>query len=255
MTWSIIMANSHFAVTVAEFFKVSLDVKVRYLQGNRRALSDGVEIEPEAQYYYYFMESEVKSGGVPTGEIVSRPYMYSPKYRRYLQTPEEEFNYQFDHQFTVVPFRCTSEYDAWGVEVGSYAATPCPNGENLFMRYCDINGWNDDLNKNLCGEVVIQDNAAAPEEAATSGGMLWLLVIVNACAFVLICSICFLICDRYRRKRAKVKIVAMPDRAPSKGSKNSRREGDETTKRRPKVAAEVSVKTKKKPVEDAQLYE
>ena len=94
-------------------------------------------------------------------------------------------------------------------------------------------------------EVVIQDNAAAPEEPATSGGMLWLLVIVNACAFVLICSICFLICDRYRRKRAKVKIVAMPDRAPSKGSKNSKREGDETT-RRPKVAAEVSVKTKQK---------
>jgi len=254
LTWSIILANSHFAVTVAEFFKISLDVQVRYLQGRRRALSDGTIVEPESQYYYFFLEQEITRQGKPTGEYASLPYFYSPEMRRYLQTPEEEFNYQFDHQFTVVPFRCTSDYDAWGVEVGSYAATPCPNGENLFMRYCDINGWNDDLNKNLCGEVVIQDNAAAPEEPATSGGMLWLLVIVNACAFVLICSICFLICDRYRRKKAKVKIVAMPDRAPSKGSKNSRREGDETT-RRPKVAAEVSVKTKQKPVEDAQLYE
>jgi hypothetical protein len=130
------------------------------------------------------------------------------------------------------------------VEVGSYAATPCPNGENLFMRYCDINGWNDDLNKNLCGEIIGPDDPVLEEPAAeTSGGMLWLLVIVNACAFVLICSICFLICDRYRRKRAKVKIVAMPDRATKKGS--SRKEGAETTGR-PRVAAEVSVKTQKR---------
>jgi len=268
MTWSIIMANSHFAVTVAEFFKVSLDVKVKYLQG-RRALSDGVEIEPEAEYYYYFMEKEVKSGGVPTGEIVSRPYMYSPMYRRYLQTPEEEFNYQFDHQFTVVPFRCTSEIDAWGVEVGSYAATPCPNGENLFMRYCDINGWNDELNKNLCNEVIISGGTVTEEPVETEGDMIWLLIIVNACAFILICSICFLICDRYKRKRARVKVVAMPDNAKLRNKKPTRgseaKEGSSTT-RKPAVAAEVAVKTrdskkkttngdKKKPVEHAQLFE
>jgi hypothetical protein len=253
LTWSIILANSHFAVTVAEFFKISLDVKVRYLQGRRRALSDGTIVEPESQYYYFFLEQEIMRQGKPTGEYASLPYFYSPEMRRYLQTPEEEFNYQFDHQFTVVPFRCTSEYDAWGVEVGSYAATPCPNGENLFMRYCDINGWNDDLNKNLCGEIVERADVEGEQEVETSGGMLWLLVIVNACAFVLICSICFLICDRYRRKRAKVKIVAMPERSTKKSS--SRKEGAETTGGRPKVAAEVSVKTKQKPVEDAQLYE
>jgi len=252
LTWSIILANSHFAVTVAEFFTISLDVQVRYLQGRRRALSDGTIVEPESSYYYFFLEQEITRQGQPTGEYASLPYFYSPEMRRYLQTPEEEFNYQFDHQFTVVPFRCTSEIDSWGVEVGSYAATPCPNGENLFMRYCDINGWNDDLNKNLCGEIIGPDDPILEEPAAeTSGGMLWLLVIVNACAFVLICSICFLICDRYRRKRAKVKIVAMPDRATKKGS--SRKEGAETTGR-PRVAAEVSVKTQK-PVEDAQLYE
>jgi len=249
MTWSIILANSHFAVTVAEFFKISLDVKVRYLQGRRRALSDGTIMEPESEYYYYFMEKEVKRVGVPTGEIAQIPYFYSEKYRRYLQTPEEEFNYQFDHQFTVVPFRCTSEYDAWGVEVGSYAATPCPNGENLYMRYCDINGWNDDLNKNLCGEVVVQDGGGTvEEEEVAGGGMLWLLVIVNACAFVLICSICFLICDRYRRKKARVKVVAMPDVKRNKSGRET--EGSATTKPtrdRPKVAAEVSVSTKGKP--------
>merc|ERR1711953_1451550 len=178
-------------------------------------------------------ESEVKSGGVPTGEIARKPYFYSPTYRRYLQTPEEEFNYQFDHQFTVVPFRCTSEYDAWGVEVGSYAATPCPNGENLFMRYCDINGWNDELNKNLCGEVIVDTPGVIEEEEVGGGGMLWLLVIVNACAFVLICSICFLICDRYRRKKARVKVVAMPDNAKLRQKKPTRgseaKEGSSTT--------------------------
>lgn len=270
MQWSIILANSYFAVVVAEFFKISLDVKVQYLQGARRALADGSIIEPESQYFYYFMEKEVKRSGVPTGEVARRPYFYSPSYRRYLQTPEEEFNYQFDHQFTVVPFRCTSDYDAWGVEVGSYAATPCDNGENLFMRYCDIDGWNDELNKNLCGDVVVPSDGAIEAEQETSGGMLWLLVIVNACAFVLICSICFLICDRYRRKKARVKVVAMPDNGKVKKGKSLK---SSTKKPRP-VVSELSLNTKKKstregtgdkpdakkapakkPVEHAQLFE
>merc|ERR1719242_2204111 len=241
MTWSIIMANSHFAVTVAEFFKISLDVKVRYLQGRRRALADGTIVEPESQYYYFFLEQEITRQGKPTGEIASLPYFYSPEMRRYLQTPEEEFNYQFDHQFTVVPFRCTSEYDAWGVEVGSYAATPCPNGENLFMRYCDINGWDDELNKNLCNELIDVtmdlDTTASPEPES----MLWLLVVVNACAFVLICSICFLICDRYKRKKARVKVVTMPDNANVRKKKAAKdKEGSSTTR----TVAEIGVKTK-----------
>lgn len=253
LKWYAVLANSEFAVTVAEFFKIALDVRVRYLQGRRRQLADGSFENSESEYYYYFWEKEIMRSGKPTGEIAQIPYFYSPKARRYLQTPEEEFNYQFDHEFTVVPFRCTSEHDAWGVEVGSYAATPCDNGENLFMRYCDTNGWNDELNKNLCGEVVVPGETTVEEEASASGGMLWLLVIVNACAFVLICSICFLICDRYRRKKARVKVVAMPDNKKPFKNKSSAGKGGEGT--RPKVAAEVSVKDGKKPVEHQQLFE
>eukprot|EP00492_Amphilonche_elongata_P000449 TRINITY_DN1244_c0_g1_i1.p2 TRINITY_DN1244_c0_g1~~TRINITY_DN1244_c0_g1_i1.p2 ORF type:complete len:141 (+),score=24.65 TRINITY_DN1244_c0_g1_i1:423-845(+) len=140
------------------------------------------------------------------------------------------------------------------------------------MRYCDTDGWNDELNKNLCGEVVVQGGPATAESVEEPGsGMVWLLVIVNACAFVLICSICFLICDRYRRKKARVKVVAMPDNAKMRGKKpatrtggearKSTKEGAANTKPKPKAVAEISVKgkgdaAKKKPaVDNTQLFE
>merc|ERR1712029_800879 len=95
------------------------------------------------------------------------------------------------------------------------------------------------------------DTTASPEPES----MLWLLVIVNACAFVLICSICFLICDRYRRKKARVKVVAMPDNAKLRKNKSTAGKEGEGSTTRPKVAAEVSVKDGKKPVEHQQLFE
>merc|ERR1719499_2552744 len=110
-------------------------------------------------------------------------YFYSESKRRFLQT-EDEFAYQFDKEFTIVPFRCTSEFDQWGVEVGSYMATPCPNGNDMYMRYCDVTGWNEDKSRNTCDQD--DDVTAAPqvEQPAEADGMMMLIVLIS-CAIVL----------------------------------------------------------------------
>merc|ERR1719242_1912456 len=225
MRWSIWLNQRTFRVAVSDTFQVTLSQRVEY-QNSRRVLSDGSLSDENSLYTYY--ETSYKMPGAKDSKTVG--YFYSEKLRRFLQSSEEnEYAYQFDTSFTVVPFRCTSEFDQWGVEVGSYMATPCPDGQNMYMRYCGVDGWDDEKSRNTCEDPTVETGDAVVTEEEDSGGMMMIIVLIS-CAIVL-CAICMMIYAKCFMKKKKTKKAApMPknnrtyDRLPrqSKGRSTAR---------------------------------
>jgi len=225
MKWSIWLSQHTFRIAVSDTIRVSLSQRVTYQQ-NRRVLADGTLSDDNSLYTYY--ETNYKMPGADEPKTVG--YFYSEKLRRFLQSSEEnEYAYQFDTSFTVVPFRCTSEFDQWGVEVGSYMATPCPDGQNMYMRYCGVDGWDDEKSRNTCEDPTVETGDAVVTEEEDSGGMMMIIVLIS-CAIVL-CAICMMIYAKCFMKKKKTKKAApMPknnrtyDRLPrqSKGRSTAR---------------------------------
>jgi len=86
----------------------------------------------------------------PTSFVVSDRETVTIELSVQVESDTGSFAKDFDEEFIVIPYRCTTDADKWGVAVGEFMPTPCPDGNSIYKRYCDENGWNDKKNENSC---------------------------------------------------------------------------------------------------------
>jgi len=136
--------------------------------------------------------------------------------RRFLQ---EGANYDYATDFYLMPFKCSQPYTTDGVYPGQYVEVPCVDRGGSMFIYCDNDGWNLDLAKDFCDQIVstTEMEAATVEEEEESPLLLFL---ITGCAFLCTCCLFCYFWTTRRQRHSNKKMVDMPNKRKSKMKKN-----------------------------------